>query len=200
LGRDLVEEKVELTPEKWGNFPLVTPIVIITTVSKEGIPNAAIKSWVMTVGGSPPLIVFSCSMKHDTAKNLLETREFVLNVPNNDIAEKALITAESFPRNVNEIEKAGLTAFPSKKVKPPSIKECIAHAECVLEEVKTLPIGDYGEIGNYGNLFIGKVVYASVNRELLEASEREKYKLLDQMMTYDVDGQLRPDKIRRKGS
>jgi flavin reductase (DIM6/NTAB) family NADH-FMN oxidoreductase RutF len=155
----------------------------------------------MTIGGSPPLILFSCNMEHDTAKNVLETREFVLNIPNNDIAEKALITAESFPRNVNEIEKAGLTAIPSKKVKPPSIKECIAHAECVLEEVKKFAIGEYvspNDRGKYGNLFIGRVVHASVKKEILETDETGKYKFLDQMMTYDVDGNLRPDKKRRK--
>jgi flavin reductase (DIM6/NTAB) family NADH-FMN oxidoreductase RutF len=187
-----MESKVELKLENWGQFPLITPLVIITTISKEGIPNAAIKSWVMTVGGTPPLIIFSCSMQHDTARNVIGTKEFVVNVPNNDIAEKALITAKPFPRNVNEIEKAGLTAIPSKMVKPPSIEECIAHAECTLKEVKQFPIGEYG------NLFIGKVVYASVNRQILEESEEGKYKLLDQMMAYDVNGRLRPDKIRRK--
>jgi flavin reductase (DIM6/NTAB) family NADH-FMN oxidoreductase RutF len=185
-------DKVGLKLENWGQFPLITPLVIITTLSKEGIPNAAIKSWVMTVSGKPPLIIFSCSMEHDTAKNVMETKEFVVNVPNNDIAEKALITAKPFPRNVNEIEKAGLTAIPSKMVKPPSIKECIAHAECVLEEVKRFPIG------KYGNLFIGKVVYASINKEILEVDQQEKYQFLDQMMSYDVNGKLRPDKIRRK--
>jgi flavin reductase (DIM6/NTAB) family NADH-FMN oxidoreductase RutF len=186
-----MKDKIELKLENWGQFPLITPLVIITTVSKEGIPNAAIKSWIMTVGGTTPLIIFSCSMKHDTAKNVIETKEFVVNIPNNDIAEKALITAKPFPRNVNEIEKAGLTAIPSKMVKPPSIKECIAHAECLLEEVKHFPTGEYG------NLFIGKVVYASVNRELLAESEERKYQLLDQMMAYNVNGRLRPDKIRR---
>jgi len=196
-----LNEKAELKLEDWGRFPLVTPIVIITTVSREGIPNAAIKSWVMTIGGSPPLILFSCNMEHDTAKNVLETREFVVNIPNNDIAEKALITADSFPRNVNEIEKAGLTAIPSKRVKPPGIKECIAHAECVLEEVKRFAIGEYvspNDRGKYGNLFIGRVVHASVKKEILEADETGKYEFLDQMMTYDVDGNLRPDKKRRR--
>jgi len=27
-------EKVELKSEKWGKFPLITPVVIVTTVSK----------------------------------------------------------------------------------------------------------------------------------------------------------------------
>lgn len=186
-------QKVMLKLEDWGKFPLVTPVVIVTTTSKEGIPNAALKSWLMTIGGKPPLILFACSMDHDTAKNIVETKEFVVNVANNDIAQKALITMKSFPPEVNEIEEARLNSIPSKKVKPPSIKECIAHAECVLEETRKY------EIGIYGNLFVGRVVYASLNQEILAAKDEEKYDLLDQMMAFDVNGNLRPDKKRKLG-
>lgn len=186
-------DKVELQLEKFGEFPLVTPVVIVTTVNEEGIPNAAIKSWMMPIGGNPNLIIFACSLKHDTARNILETKEFVVNIPNNDIAEQALKDIVAVPPGSDEIREAGLTPIPSVKVKPPRIAECIAHAECKFEELRKY------DIGEYGNLFVGRVVHLSVNSDLIEAPDERKYKLLDQMLSYCVDGTLRPDKKRRAG-
>lgn len=180
--------KIELEPKKWGKFPLITPVVIVTTINREGTPNAAIKSWLMPIGGEPNLIMFACNMRHHTAQNILETREFVVNIPNNDIAKKTLITAEDYPSGIDEIKEAGLTAIPSVKVKPPSIAECIAHIECVFREHINF------EIGKWGNLLVGEVVYSRINKEIIETPKKERYKLLDQMFSYCIDGTMRPDK------
>jgi flavin reductase (DIM6/NTAB) family NADH-FMN oxidoreductase RutF len=37
-----------------------------------------------------------------------------------------------FARGVDELDKAGLTALASSRVKPPRIKECLRHFECVV--------------------------------------------------------------------
>jgi len=186
------KEKIELEPRSWGKFPLITPVVIITTINKEDIPNAAIKSWLMPIEGNPCLIMFACSMQHHTAKNILATKEFVVNIPNNNMAKKALITAEDYPEGIDEIKEAQLTPIPSVKVRPPSIAECIAHIECVFRECIKF------EIGVWGNLFIGEVVYSRINREIIETPEKERYKLLDQMFSYCIDGTMRPDKEKQK--
>jgi flavin reductase (DIM6/NTAB) family NADH-FMN oxidoreductase RutF len=188
-----MKEKLSINLEDlpdWGEFPLVTPIVIVTTISKDNVPNAAIKSWFMPATNHPPMLIFSCRMNHNTARNIMETREFVVNVPTNEIATKVRITADPYPPDVNEIEKADLTAIPSKKVKPPSIEECVAHLECTL-------------VGHrqYGNdvLFMGKVLHASVDKEIWEASTEEKFKLLSRLMlAWSVNGNIRPYKRKDK--
>lgn len=188
------KEKVSIELEEladWGEFPLVTPIVIVTTVDREGNPNAAIKSWLMPATNHPPLLIFSCRLGHHTAANIMENGEFVMNIPKNEIAAQARKTADPHPPGTDEIEGAELTAIPSKRVKPPSIEECIAHLECAL-------VGHmrYGE----DILFLGEVLHASVDKELWEASTERKSELLDDLMlAWCANGTLRPDKREGRG-
>ena len=145
------------------NF-VICPIVLITTVNREGTPNAAVKTNFMTVS-SMKHYAFSCSPEHHTYQNIMENGEFVVNVPTEDIVTqvlKAAITTEKLcPVGVNEIENAGLTPIPSEKVKPPRIKECIAHYECLLDWFKD-------------NIIVGKVVAASVDNTLMDGTDERK--------------------------
>lgn len=112
------------------------PTIIVTTVNRKGEVNAAPFSFTMPVSMDPPLIAFASVTSHHTYKNIKETGEFVVNIPNEDILKELWITAEKFPEDVNEIEKAGLTQIPSKKVTPPKIEECIASIECKVKWIK----------------------------------------------------------------
>src|SRR6185312_6987736 len=72
------------------------------------------------------------SLTGHTGENLLATGAFVVNLPSfeRDILEKVRVVGLPFERGVNELEKAGLTALPSTRVKPPRILECKRHFEC----------------------------------------------------------------------
>ncbi len=89
----------------------------------------------------------------------METGEFVINVPTEDIISEvlkaAVITENPCPIGLNEIERAGLTPIPSEKVRAPRVKECVAHYECVLDWYKE-------------GLIVGKVVALSADRSLME--------------------------------
>lgn len=164
------ERVSEVTRDHWieVNFILPQPITIVTTVDVDGRVNAALKSWVMYC--STQDIMFGCNVNHDTAKNILETGEFVVNIPDRDILKKAVITAVPYPKGINEIEKAGLTAMPSSKVSPPRVKECKAHAECKLMWHKRL--------GDNAIVFIGRVVALSVDEDVFD-DERMCLKTVD---------------------
>jgi len=170
---------------------IIRPIVVITTMSKRGIPNAAIKTNFM-VSSSLREVAFACSKEHDTAKNILETKEFVVNVPSEEIVKETFVTAISFPHDVNELEKAGLTAIPSEKVKPPRIKECKAHFECVLKWHKE-------------DIFVGRVVAASADDDVLKGNIIERQKNLRQMFVvgakeYGLIGKIKkmpPEDLKR---
>lgn len=145
------------------NF-IARPIVLITTVNREGTPNAAVKTNFMTVG-SMRSYAFCCNPEHHTYQNIMETGEFVINVPTEDIIGKvlkaAIITERLFPAEVNEIERAGLTPIPSEKVRPPRVKECVAHYECLLDWYKE-------------SLIVGKVVAVSVDKSLIDKTDNRK--------------------------
>jgi len=159
------EERADWYRER--NF-VIRPVLVVTTVNTEGVPNAAVKTNFMTVS-SMTRYAFACNPQHHTYRNILETEEFVINVPTEDIAAKvlkaALTTVNPPPLGVNEIERAGLTPIPSEKVKPPRIRECIAHYECVLE-------------WHRDGVIFGKTVAASVDESLIRGKDERKMMLI----------------------
>jgi len=145
------------------NF-VVLPVVLITTVNAEGAVNAAVKTNFMTVS-SMRSYAFCCSTSHHTHRNIMETGEFVVNVPTEDILREVLkaatITEDPCPAGVNEIGSAGLTSIPSERVRPPRVKECVAHYECLLDWHKEA-------------LIVGKVVAVSVDESLVNRTDSRK--------------------------
>lgn len=135
------------------------PTIIVTTVNRKGEVNAAPFSFTMPVSMDPPLIAFASVTSHHTYKNIKETGEFVVNIPNEDILKELWITAEKFPEDVNEVEKAGLTQIPSKKVTPPKIEECIASIECKVKWIKKA--GDH-------DIIVGESVQVEVEENTLK--------------------------------
>jgi flavin reductase (DIM6/NTAB) family NADH-FMN oxidoreductase RutF len=132
--------KMELGKKDYPKL-FIRPVVIITTVSENGIPNAAPFSFNSPISYEPPLYGFSCNPAHDTWKNIEKNGEFVVNIVGKDVAELLHILEEDYPYEVNEIEKAGLTEEKAKHVKPPRIKEAKGWMECRLE--KDIPLGDH---------------------------------------------------------
>jgi len=130
------------------------PTIIVTTMNK-GMVNAAPFSFTMPVSIEPPLMAFASSPTHHTFKNIEETGEFVINIPNESILKELWITGENLPEDANELEKANLTQLESLVVSPPKIAECIAHMECKLHSI--IEAGDH-------KLVVGEVVKADVDK------------------------------------
>jgi flavin reductase (DIM6/NTAB) family NADH-FMN oxidoreductase RutF len=113
------------------------PIAWVTTLSETGIVNAAPHSFFNAVGDEPPLIVLGL-LKHpvhggpkDTAAHIMANGEFVVNLVCEADAEKMNLTSVDAPREVSEIEYAGIETAPSFAVKPPRIATSPVSFECV---------------------------------------------------------------------
>lgn len=72
---------------------------------------------------------------------LMESKEFVVNVPTFKMAQKVLFCGRRSGRDHDKFKEALLSPLKAKKVAAPIIKECIAHLECKL--VKCIKIGDH---------------------------------------------------------
>src|SRR5215471_19571919 len=94
---------------------------VITTVDREGRVNAAAYATCVRIVHKPVQIAFTTSQTGDTGRNAKETGQFVVNLPSfeREILEKVRIVGLPFARGVNELDKAGLTALASARVKPP---------------------------------------------------------------------------------
>ncbi|MDQ6623715.1 MAG: flavin reductase family protein [Verrucomicrobiota bacterium] len=143
------------------------PIAWVTSLSADGKLNAAPFSFFNALGGDPPMLGFCPGDRDegepkDTARNIRETHEFVVNLVDEATAEAMNETAASLPYGTNELSAAGLTTCPSSSIKPPRIAESPASFEC--KEWGTLQIG-----GN--RLIIGLVRRVHVRDELIDAEK-----------------------------
>ena len=150
-------KKVDVPSEHWDRlFAPSSCLVMITTADDQGHINAASFGTCTRVCHDPVYIAFTVGATKDTYRNVLATNEFVVNVPSFDreILEKVRVVGLEFPPYVNELEKAGLTAIPSRVLKPPRIAECRSHFECKVEWTKQWL---------HRLMVVGKVVAASVD-------------------------------------
>ncbi|MFN3527524.1 MAG: flavin reductase family protein [Candidatus Altarchaeaceae archaeon] len=116
------------------------PIGLISTIDKEGNPNAAPFSFIMPASTEPEILCFASAPERRTLKNIRETKEFIVNIPSEENLEKLWFCAKKYTGK-NKIKDAGFTEENAKKVKVPRIKECIAWIECSLYLEKEL--GDH---------------------------------------------------------
>jgi len=154
-----------LKPNQRGQI-MPLPVVLISTISRGGVCNAAPWSCVTPVLRPLDEILIASWLVRDTLENIRQTGEFVINVPPAGMEEAVMICAKNFPPEEDELEKAGLTPRPSKKVKAPGIEGCLAWAECVVEE----------EIAREKFvLIIGKVVHLEADDRFFSETEGMDY-------------------------
>lgn len=163
--------KVELPLELGYLCSPCVPVYLVSTTSKTNILNLAPYGMVMPVSYKPLIYCLGTSKERDTYRNILDTKEFVLNVPSTSMIKKINITATKFPPEINEFEKAGLTPIESIKVKPPRVKECKAHLECVVEWMKEATADRV--------VIAGKVVALSIDRDIYLKNLAKQKGLLD---------------------
>ena len=111
------------------------PIAWVTTVGAEGVVNAAPYSFFNLFGQDPALVILGLERRadgspKDTAQNIRETREFVVNLATPDLAEAMVATAAAYPAHQGEPEALGLATAPSARVAPPHLADVPVAIEC----------------------------------------------------------------------
>jgi flavin reductase (DIM6/NTAB) family NADH-FMN oxidoreductase RutF len=74
--------------------------------------------------------MFASEGRKDSVAFVEETKEFVCNLATFDLRDQMNGTSAPFPRGINEMEKTGLAAAPSRMVKPPRVKDTPCALEC----------------------------------------------------------------------
>jgi flavin reductase (DIM6/NTAB) family NADH-FMN oxidoreductase RutF len=146
------------------------PIAWVSTISPAGVPNLAPFSFFNGVGANPPAVVFSAvnrrdGSRKDTVINIEATRQFVVNVVSEPMAEKMNCTSAELPYEISEFAVCHLTPEPSVRVKPPRVMEAMVQMECELFDL--VHVGD-GPLA--ANVMIGRIVLLHVNDAVLDAA------------------------------
>ncbi len=146
------------------------PVALISTISNAGIRNIAPYSCIMPILRPLDLVCLASAFRRDTLVNIVENREFVVNLPGIDLADKIMPTARYCSPEVDEFDLAGLEAKASTMILPPGIAGCYAWMEC--QWVREYREKEYV-------LVVGKVLRMEVNDGVL-----------------DPDGKLDPEKAQ----
>lgn len=143
------------------------PIGWVSSISEDGIPNLAPFSFFNAVGEDPPHVMFSTvrsgNTNKDTLNNVLATKQFVVNMATEDLAEAVNATSVNLPPDGNEFEYAGLTPAASELVRPPRVKESPISFECVLVHHYSLE----GHKDGGATIMIGRIVMFHVDESVL---------------------------------
>lgn len=125
------------------------PCIVVSTLSSNGVSNAAPFSFNSPATTKPPMYGFCCEVEHDTLRNIRLSGEFVVNLVGEEFGPLMRVLALNLPYGVSEIAEAGLTEFPSKVVEPPRIAEAYGWLECREVEIVELSpraVWVFGEI------------------------------------------------------
>lgn len=148
------------------------PIAFASTVDNSGNVNLSPFSFFNVFSANPPILIFSPARrgrdnttKH-TYENVLEVKEVVINIVNYDMVQQMSLSSTEYPKGINEFIKAGLTAIPSEKIKPPRVAESPVQFECRVNDIVQL-----GQEGGAGNLVICEVLKIHLDEAILDENQ-----------------------------
>ncbi len=176
----------ELTPREAYKVMIGTivprPIAWVTTVSPEGVVNAAPYSFFNCLSADPPILALGVENKpdrsfKDTAYNIRMTECFTVNIVDRANVGTMSVTAAAFGPEVDELEMAGLTAVAGEKVVCPRIAEAPVAFECR----RYLGI----EVSSAREIILGQIVMAHVREDVIDLgtyySDHEKLDAIGRM-------------------
>jgi flavin reductase (DIM6/NTAB) family NADH-FMN oxidoreductase RutF len=151
------------------NYKLLTnvivprPIAWVTSVGQDGLVNLAPFSFFNAVGSDPLYLVVSVGSRDDgtpkdTARNILASGEFVVNMVTEELLVAMNISATDFPPDQSEMVPAHVHSAPSVRVTAPRLAEAQVSLECKL--FQTLKLGS-------NTLCIGEVVMFHIADHLM---------------------------------
>ncbi|NSC25471.1 flavin reductase family protein [Streptomyces albus subsp. chlorinus] len=144
------------------------PIAWVTTTNSTGRTNAAPFSFFNLMSGTPPVLCIGMGARDgrpkDSARNIEETGEFVVNLVTDACAPLMNATAIDFDAEVDELAEVGIDTVPSALVKPPRVAASPVGLECALTQI--VPIGAGQRI------IIGQVLAVHVEDEYVRDADR----------------------------
>jgi len=162
------------------------PIALATTVDSAGRVNAAPFSFFNAVSSVPPVVVLGISPGDpnsagdgykDTERNIRDSGEFVVNLVDEELAERMNICAVDFPAGTGELDKAELTPLPSVGVRPPRIAQSPVSFEC--RRITGISLGPRS------TLEVGRVIHIHIRDDLVDPVKTyvhtEKLRLIGRM-------------------
>jgi len=148
---------------KAGTMLCPVPVVLVTSITKEGKPNVCTVAWAGTVCSEPPMLSISLRKTRYTYDLILAAKEFVVNVPTVDLIRATDYCGVASGRDTDKFKAAKLTLGPASKIRTPIIMECPINIECVVRRVLDLGVH---------TMFVAEIKAVQATETLLTKSGR----------------------------
>ena len=126
------------------------PLIMIASVSKDGVPGVMTAAWSAPVDTDQPLVVLDRG--HTTSANILATGRYVICIVSDADTKSALAAGSCKGRDVGDkFEAKGIPSRKSAKLGMKVPDGCLAYIECELQESERDMFGKYG-------ILVGKAV------------------------------------------
>jgi flavin reductase (DIM6/NTAB) family NADH-FMN oxidoreductase RutF len=160
---------------------LPRPIAWVSTLDKFGRSNLAPYSTFCLMSSRPAILGFGISntregKKKDTLLNIEDTKEFVVNIVNEDLAEAMNLTSAYFPWGVSEFKEVKLNPEKADIVNASMVTESPIRMEC-----RMLKILRFGKRSDVSFFVVGEILLIHIKDGLY------------------VDGNIDPSQIKAVG-
>lgn len=163
-----MKEKVSMKP---GTMLNPVPVVLVSC-GKGETQNLITIAWTGIINSNPPMTYISVRKSRHSHTILTETKEFVINLVNEDIAREVDFCGVKSGRDVDKFGECGFTAIPAEEVSAPMVAESPVNLECVVKDVIEYPSHD---------MFIAEIVRVHGDKDLYDDTGKfclEKAKLV----------------------
>jgi flavin reductase (DIM6/NTAB) family NADH-FMN oxidoreductase RutF len=167
------------------------PIAWVSSIDVRGNTNLAPYSFFNVCSPFPPILGISCGPRgedrksdtfelKDTLANITATKEFVINIVPESMAEAMVRTSDPLAAGESEFAHAGLTPAASTRVAPPRVDGVPVAYECRLHSITPLGRNSW-VMGEVIHIHIDSRVYRGEKRgtrhrvDLLEAEALRPY-------------------------
>ena len=141
------------------------PIGWISTRDKNGAVNLAPYSFFNAVSSDPGVLMFSSEGLKDSARNAIESGEFVFSLSTVELQNPMNTSSEGVAPDINEYELSGLEQAPCVHVAAPRVASSPASLECKTLEGPSL-IGLDGKPIDV-HIIYGQIVGVHINDDYL---------------------------------
>ena len=143
---------------------LTAPLpAVLVSVGDAQSSNLITIGWTGILCSDPPMTYISVRKKRHSYTMLEKTREFVIHLPDENLARATDYCGIFTGAKVDKFEKCALTKVSSAVVAAPTVAEAPLALECRVREI--VPLGTH-------DVFVADIVNVSVREDLVDAGGR----------------------------
>lgn len=143
------------------------PVVMVScrgTSSGFDMPNIITIAWAGTINSTPPMLSISIRKSRHSHQQIMETKEFVVNLVNEDLLDACDFCGVKSGKDIDKFTKCNLTIEKAEGLNyAPAIKNSPVSLSCKVTQVI--------ELGSH-DMFLAEIVAVAVDKNLFDSNQK----------------------------